>query len=247
MLEQSLQSGSVVVLAWAAFALGFLHTILGPDHYVPFVMMARAEGWSRAKTFVVTGLCGLGHVLGSLAIAALLIVLGTAAEHWEQTRWAALHELRGDVAAWALIGVGAAYALWGLRRARRSREHSHHHRHADGSVHEHRHSHHQEHVHVHRSTAARVTPWVLFTVFVFGPCESLIPLSLAAWGLDGLGAALLTAGAFTLSTVATILGTVWLLRSGIELLPLRRVERYTHAIAGASLVACGVAIRFLGL
>ena len=56
-----------------------------------------------------------------------------------------------------------------------------------------------------------------------------------------------TAGAFTLSTVATILGTVWLLRSGIELLPLRRVERYTHAIAGASLVACGVAIRFLGL
>ena len=249
MLEESLQSGSVVLLAWTALALGFLHTILGPDHYVPFVAMAAAEGWSRTKTAVVTALCGLGHVVGSIAIAAVLIGLGSAAESWEQTRWAGIHELRGDVAAWALMGVGAAYALWGVRRALRGRSHSHGHLHADGSQHshDHDHSHAGGHVHVHGSTVARLTPWVLFTIFVFGPCESLIPLSLASWGLGGIGAAALVAGAFTVSTVATILGCVFLLHAGVNLLPLNVLERWTHALAGASLVACGVAIRFLGL
>jgi nickel/cobalt exporter len=249
MLEESLQSGSVMLLAWTAFALGFLHTVLGPDHYVPFVAMAASEGWSRAKTMVVTAVCGLGHVVGSLVIAAVLIVLGTALEGWEGHGLAHFHELRGDVAAWALMGVGAAYGLWGIRRALRGRSHSHSHVHAGGEAHEHEHSHQSEggHLHVHGRTIARLTPWVLFTIFVFGPCESLIPLSLASWALAGLGAFLLVGLAFTLSTVATILVLVLLLQGGLTLLPLKSMERWAHALAGLSLVACGAAIRFLGL
>jgi hypothetical protein len=88
---------------------------------------------------------------------------------------------------------------------------------------------------------------VLFIVFVFGPCESLIPLMLAAQGLGGLGATVLTAGAFTVATVGTIIGTVTLLQAGIDLVPLGRLERWTHAAAGMSLVACGAAVGFLGL
>lgn len=247
MLEASLQSGNTLVLVWTALALGFLHTVLGPDHYVPFVMMAKAQGWSRLKTGLITGVCGLGHVLGSIAIAGALIALGTAVDGWEETRWAAFHEARGDVAAWALMGVGAAYGLWGLRKALRGRLHLHEHAHGPAGAHVHFHDHHGEHVHVHGATAARLTPWVLFTIFVFGPCESLIPLMLAAWGLGGLGAATLTAGAFTVSTVATILGAVALLLAGVNLVPLGKLDRWTHAIAGLSLVACGAAIRFLGL
>ncbi len=247
MLEEALQSSSTWILAWTGLALGFLHTVLGPDHYVPFVMMSKAEGWSRGRTAVITGLCGLGHVGGSLLIAAALLALGTAADGWEGSGWAVFHELRGDVAAWALMGVGVAYALWGWRQARRRRTHSHAHRHANGLAHAHSHGHHGEHSHAHAATAARVTPWVLFTIFVFGPCESLIPLVLAAWALGGLAASALTAAAFALSTVATILVAVALLTTGIDLVPLGRVERWTGVIAGSSLVACGAAIRFLGL
>ena len=247
MLEESLQSGSVVLLAWTALALGFLHTVLGPDHYVPFVALATSEGWSRTKTLVVTGICGLGHVVGSVLIAVVLIVLGTALEGWEGHGLAGFHELRGDVAAWALMGVGAAYGLWGVRRALRGRVHSHSHDHGDGEVHEHSHDHEGGHLHLHGRTIARVTPWVLFTIFVFGPCESLIPLSLASWALGGLGAFLLVALAFTISTVATILVLVMLLQRGMKLIPLKSMERWTHALAGISLVACGAAIRFLGL
>jgi nickel/cobalt exporter len=249
MLEESLQSGSVVALAWTALALGFIHTVLGPDHYVPFVAMAASEGWSRAKTMVITAVCGLGHVVGSVLIAAALIALGTALEGWEGHGLASFHELRGDVAAWALMGVGAAYGLWGLRRASRGKVHSHSHHHADGEVHSHEHDHHGQggHLHVHGRTIARLTPWVLFTIFVFGPCESLIPLGLASWALAGMGAFLLVASAFTLSTVATILVLVLLLQGGLQLLPLKSLERWTHALAGLSLLACGAAIRFLGL
>ena len=247
MLETSLQSSNLLILLWTALALGFVHTILGPDHYVPFVMMAKAQSWSRRRTYVITAICGVGHVSSSIVIAMVLIALGTAVDGWEQSSLAGWHEVRGDVAAWALIGVGAAYALWGLRRALRARSHVHHHYHGDGEPHSHEHDHHGDHVHVHVHEAARFTPWVLFTIFVFGPCESLIPLILAGWGLGGLVGAASTAVAFSVSTVATILLTVGLLLAGVDLIPLGRLERWTHAIAGLSLVACGGAIRFLGL
>ena len=63
MNEQTIQ-----VLIGAAASIGFLHTIMGPDHYVPFIAMSRARGWSLLKTMLVTTACGLGHVIGSAAL-----------------------------------------------------------------------------------------------------------------------------------------------------------------------------------
>ena len=37
-----------------AAILGIVHTILGPDHYVPFVAMGRARGWSLGRTLGIT-------------------------------------------------------------------------------------------------------------------------------------------------------------------------------------------------
>ena len=57
--------------------------------------------------------------------------------------------------------------------------------HANGTMHSHGHAHSGEHVHVHEETGdlgdgvrdgGSMTPWVLFTIFLFGPCEPLIPL-----------------------------------------------------------------------
>ena len=42
MVEEALQTGSIMTLVVTAASLGFIHTIFGPDHYVPFVMMSRA-------------------------------------------------------------------------------------------------------------------------------------------------------------------------------------------------------------
>ncbi|MCX8108749.1 MAG: hypothetical protein N3G20_08095 [Verrucomicrobiae bacterium] len=248
MLETALQSSSIQVLVLTALMLGFLHTIMGPDHYVPFIALGRASHWHWTKTIVVALVCGLGHVLSSVLIAVLLIRLGTAVSQWEGTSWARIHEARGTVSAVALMVFGIAYAAWGVRHAlhTKSGTHSHPHVHPDGSLHDHVHAHRGDHVHVHGSPA-KITPWVIFTIFVFGPCESLIPLTLAAWGLGGTGAAFLTAAAFTATTVLTMVAVVGLLLLGLSRVQFGQLERWTHALAGVSLFACGAAIQFLGL
>ena len=96
---------------------------------------------------------------------------------------------------------------------------------------------------------AMVTPWALFIVFVFGPCEPLIPVVMypaagSDWG--GVGLVCLAFGA---ATLATMLGVVLLLRRGLDLLGSRfdGMGRWSHALAGATLSACAAAIIFLGL
>ena len=248
-LESSLASGDIVLMAWVAAGLGCIHTVLGPDHYVPFVMMAKAEKWSRTKTAVVTFLCGIGHVGSSVAIGAGLAAAGTAWTAWSGNRWQAFNEWRGDLAAWLLIGVGVAFFVWGMVRAKRNKPHSHSHLHEDGSTHSHSHAHEANHMHVHAvsNKNRNITPWVLFTIFIFGPCESLVPLMLAAWAVGGLGATVLVAGAFSITTIATIMGVVGVLLVGVSRIPIGRFDRYSLAAAGVALVLCGVAIRFLGL
>jgi hypothetical protein len=40
---------------------------------------------------------------------------------------------------------------------------------------------------------------------------------------------------------------VLILRYSIQLVPLKQLERFTHALAGAAILICGIAIQFLGL
>ena len=111
----------VPVFSWsllgAAFGVGVVHTLLGPDHYLPFIMLAKARGWSRLQTVLVTSACGLGHVASSVILGGLGIVFGLAVGRIDD-----LESGRGPLAAWALVAFGLAYALWGLRHALRKRK-----------------------------------------------------------------------------------------------------------------------------
>ncbi len=66
------------ILLTAAASIGFIHTVLGPDHYVPFIMIARARKWSLVKTGWVTFLCGLGHIGSSVLLGLIGIAFGVA-------------------------------------------------------------------------------------------------------------------------------------------------------------------------
>ena len=61
-------SPTLWTLTLTAAGLGVLHTVTGPDHYIPFIAMSRVGRWSVAKTLMVTLLCGLGHVAGSVLL-----------------------------------------------------------------------------------------------------------------------------------------------------------------------------------
>jgi nickel/cobalt transporter (NicO) family protein len=246
-LKAALEAGDLTILVWVALALGFLHTILGPDHYLPFVMMAKAQKWSRKKTAFITALCGLGHVASSVVIGCGLALAGMHFGEWESSSWASWHGGRGSLAAWLLMGLGVAFVIWGLIRVMRGRTHTHAHLCGDGSSHSHAHDHSDTHMHLHASPVKKMTPWVLFTIFVFGPCESLIPLMLAAWAIAGFAGSMLIALCFSAVTVATIVGTVWVLQQGVDRIPLGKMDRWSTTLAGVSLVFCGAAIQWLGL
>ena len=164
-------STEVVALAVTAATVGVLHTLLGPDHYLPFVALARSKGWTLRKTLAVTGFCGIGHVAGSIMLGALGIVLGSRLAGLVRSE-----TIRGDIAGWLMLTLGLVYLAWGLKQAARNEVHAHAHVHADGTVHNHRHDHRAAHLHPHRRGAGRFAPWALFIVFVLGPCEALIPV-----------------------------------------------------------------------
>jgi len=236
-------SKELTALLFTAAAVGFIHTLTGPDHYVPFVAMSRAAGWSRGKTALVTVLCGLGHVGSSVVLGLIGIALGLALSVLQ-----ALETMRGTIAGWALVAFGLVYFVWGMRRAARGRRHSHLHAHPDGTLHAHEHAHVADHVHAHPTPeGGSLTPWVLFTIFVFGPCEPLIPLLIYPAASRSAVSVALVAGVFGATTILTMLSLVTLALRGVELLPTRAASRYAHAAAGLALLLCGLAVQLLGL
>jgi len=233
-----------VLLSTAAF-IGLFHTLAGPDHYVPFIAMARARSWSMTRTMVITLAAGVGHVGSSVLLGALGILLGWAVGGLE---W--FEGLRGDVASWLLLGFGLAYMLWGIRQAVRNRPHTHRHPHPDGAVHEHEHVHVRQHVHAHTAEAAArpggdpsITPWVLFVIFLFGPCEPLIPVLMYPAAQGAWWHVTLVALVFSACTLLMMSVLVWAGVVGLSRVSLKPLERYSHAMAGFALVACGVAIK----
>jgi len=231
----------MIILLGAAATLGFVHTIIGPDHYLPFIALSRARNWPAGKTAAITALCGLGHVAGSVALGLVGIAAGITLKRLEF-----IESARGEIAAWLLVAFGLTYGTWGIVRAVRNRPHTHAHDHVNGTRHAHEHTHAQDHAHVHESTRRSTTAWTLFIVFVLGPCEPLIPLLMFPAATHGAGSVVMVALVFGIVTIATMTAVVLLSSFGLRHLPFQAAGRYGHAVAGAVIALSGIAIH-LGL
>ncbi|MDJ0709192.1 MAG: sulfite exporter TauE/SafE family protein [Woeseiaceae bacterium] len=230
------------ILILTAAGIAFLHTVMGPDHYLVFTAMGKARQWSLARTLRITTICGVGHVLSSVVIGAVGIVLGA-----QLTNLVAIEGARGNLAGYALLAFGLVYFAWGLRQAGRAHRHSHVHIH-DDVVHDHEHDHHSDHAHVHNESAKNsITPWAMFIVFVLGPCEALIPLFMYPAAQQSGALVVTVALVFGVVTLLTMLACVAATTIGLEKLKLPSTGRYAHAVAGASVALCGGAISFIGM
>lgn len=230
----------ILILSLTAASIGFIHTLIGPDHYLPFIMMAKAGKWNKGKTFWITMLCGIGHVLSSILLGAVGIAAGIALDKLEL-----IEGTRGEIAGWALIAFGFLYMIWGIKKAYSNRPHSHVHINEDGTYVTHSHTHEGEHVH--HSEKKSITPWVLFIIFILGPCEPLIPLLMFPAAQHSTAGIIIVAMVFGLVTIATMISIVFVSLWGISFVPLGKLEKYTHALAGFAIFASGLAINVLGL
>lgn len=230
----------IIPVVLTAIVIGVIHTIIGPDHYLPFIVMSKARNWSKQKTLKITVLCGLGHVGSSVLLGAIAIIFGASI-----IALAGIESFRGDLAAWALVFFGMTYLVWSLRKELKNRTHTHEHEHSDGSEHTHEHSHVHEHGHVHKMNSKKnLTPWVLFTIFVLGPCEPLIVLMMYPAITNNLFGLVLVVFAFCAATILVMMILVLGALKGLSFLPLNKIEPHTNSIAGATVALCGVAILF---
>lgn len=231
------------ILILTAALLGFVHTVFGPDYYIPFIAISKAKNWTFTKTLVITVLCGIGHILGSIALGLIGVFSGIVIANLKL-----IESFRGTVAAYLLILFGLFYTIYGLRKAYRNKPHKHLHLHEDGTIHERVHVHKKELTHIHENIKKNpVSPWVLFIIFVFGPCEALIPLLMFPAAQNNYGLLLTVTIVFALTTIATMILMVAFGLVGLKIVQFNRVERYSHALAGILILICGIAVRFFGI
>ncbi len=212
-------NADIQILIYTALSAGFVHTILGPDHYLPFVLLGKARQWSLSKLLGLTLICGIGHILSSVIIGLLGVAFGVAIEKLEF-----IESIRGNWAAWSLIAFGLVYAIWGLRNALKHRHHHHY-----------------------KMEEKSLTPWFIFIIFVLGPCEILIPLLMYPAAKESVSGMLAVTTVFSISTITTMLIMVSVLSFGFHFVSLKKIGHYMHFIAGLLIAISGLAIQLLGV
>jgi nickel/cobalt exporter len=233
---------SITILSATAVSIGFVHTVFGPDHYVPFIVLSEAKKWSLKKTMVITFLCGIGHVLSSVILGLIGIAVGI-----ELKKLVAVESFRGNIAAWLIIAFGLVYMVISIKNLVKNKKHKHVHFHHGGEEHSHEHDHQLEHTHMHDNGIVKTTPWILFLIFVFGPCEPLIPIVMYPASQNNLNGALFVSLLFSVVTISTMMSIVLVFKLGFSRINLKPFEKYNNLIAGFVILLSGLAIQFLGL
>jgi sulfite exporter TauE/SafE len=221
-----------------AIGIASLHTVLGPDHYLPFIALSKAHNWSFGKTFMWVIICGCGHVWSSV-----LLGLGGALLGWNLSKISWLENVRGGMAGWALLLFGLLYCLWGLWRAWQNKSHKHFDTYQDGNIYVYEHKHGQA---VASAEKHKVTPWVMFIIFLLGPCEPMIPLLFVPAAKNSIAGMIILIAVYTLFTLITMLVMVLLGYYGLKLFKTEKLERYMHALGGLALFVSGAGILFMG-
>jgi len=230
------------LLYFTAASLGFFHTVLGPDHYVPFIVLSKARNWSKSKTLWITLISGIGHVSSSVVLGVIGIGLGISINKLES-----IEAFRGEVVGWMLFSFGLIYLFYGLYRHLKGNGH-HHHFFYFLMPRRIREMHHLPtgEKDMDKNEKTNMTFWMLFLIFVFGPCEVLIPMLIFPAAEHSTIGIVTVAVIFSIATIITMLGIVYLGYKGAKFLNVKEKGEYVHIAAGLVIAFLGVSVLFLG-
>lgn len=224
----------LTTIAITGFGVAFFHAAI-PTHWLPFVLAARAQHWSHARTLAITALAGTGHVVVTAALGFLIAWFGIVLTD-RIGRWFTL------IAGGALLLLGGYY----LYRQWSGKGHAHHHLFCG-----HRHVHSGElETHAdaadppapvsarHGVASDRVALTSLVTLLTFSPCEAFLPIYASGVRFGWGGFALLT-GILSIGTVAGMLLLTSLTLAGVQRIRLGLLEKYESGLIGVLLCAVG--------
>lgn len=237
---------SLLALALSAMTISIIHTVSGPDHYLPLIVFSRTRKWSLRKTIGWTILCGFGHIFATVVIGLLGVYLG-----WELSKQSWVQDIRGNLSGWSLLILGGIYLVWGLYKAFRGTPHKHFDVTENNEIYVYKHSH--DHATArpggeahHHDHAVKVTPWILFMIFIMAPNDPMLPLLFYSGTRQSAVAVVVLILTFMLTKTLVMLTMVLLGCFGCKHLHLHILERFAQAIGGAVVTACGVGVVFLG-
>lgn len=203
-------------LSGGGFVAAFLHAAL-PTHWLPFVLVGRAQGWSLAQMLGAAAVAGVAHIAVTAAAGGLIIMAGLALGPW-------IAGLLPSLAAGLLFLFGAFYlARAAIRRPAL----------AGGPPTDLAADPPEPRV----SHAAAF--WGLVALMAVSPGEVLLPLYMSAADQGAGGLALLS----LVFAAGTLLGMGLLItaaRAGASLLRLERWARYEGAVLGVALIVLGL-------
>ncbi len=222
-----------ILLFLTSCGTAITHALI-PDHWLPFVVMARTQRWSDSRAAVLAALAGLLHVLMSILIGGLFIAFGRGSvEHLAARADRPLGFLAGAM----LLLFGVGYGLWAHRREARIHGEAQ----GDGD--------HAGHLHAHGHLLERwfrraVSGGALVVIIGISPCAVLAPILFAA-SVQGSGPLLAAAAGFAACTIGTAaIATLLAIRS-LRRLNLTFFTRYGDLLSGALVAAVGVLIMVL--
>lgn len=205
----------LVSLVGGGFVAAFLHAAL-PTHWLPFVLVGRAQGWTLPRTLAAVATAGVAHVITTAAVGGALIAVGLALDPW-------IGGLLPHLSAAFMLLFGAFYlARAGLARPAL----------AGGPVTEEL---------AEPTVSHSAAFWGLVAMLAISPGEVLLPIYLSA-AEEGLAVLALLTLSFAAGGVLGMTVLTLLARAGASLLRLERWARYEGVVLGAALILLGLLV-----
>ncbi len=222
-----------------ALFIGTVHTFIGVDHYLPFVVLSKANNWSIKKTSGIVFVCGLGHVFSSVILGFVGLAISSSL-----SSLVGIEDVRGTLATYFIIAFGFGYTVYALFNLLKNRPHKHivngqeimHDHHDSISVED----------HIEDKKKSNII-WGLFILFVLGPCEPLIPILMYPAATLNIWALVSVTTVFSISTIGMMLILTLLGIKGLSFMKIKTLDKYGETLAGLAIMVCGVLMITMGI
>jgi len=201
-------------LLGGGFAAAFLHAAL-PTHWLPFVLVGRAQRWSLTRSLLAVTAAGLAHIATTVVVGSLIVAAGMALDE-------VVAGLLAHLSAVLLFGFGGFYLIKSVVRRPAT---------AGGPP-----------LDLAEPTVSHSAAfWGLLAVMALSPGEVLLPIYMSSAQEGAMALSLLTI-VFAVGTILGMATFTTLARAGASVLRLERWARYEGAILGVALIAIGLLV-----
>lgn len=201
-------------LLTATILLAAVHALI-PNHWLPLVAVAKAEGWKKRELSTITLLAAAAHVLGTVILG---FILGLIGQRLEEQYGGAIN-----------VGMAVLLIAFGLIYFTVNLPHHHHNTQHDVQGFQ---------------KSKRRWLFIFIGMMFLSPCLEVESLFLSA-GAFGMAAVLSMAAAYAVISILGIWLLVRLGMKGMDLLPAQFIEHNEKRISGAVLILAGIVTFFL--